>query len=370
MSNDWNGDDMDLAAARRMIALTLGASLFSFLFILSYGYAIHDPRPHQIRIDVLAPATTIDTLRSELRTADPGGFDVRRSPDAPTARRNVEQGTAAGALIVGAGNADQILVASAGGVSLEQLITTVLTAQAHTRGHAVQVVDVVALPAGDHAGQSSFVFEIGLLIPGVIGSVGFYLLGRRARLWIRVAAAAGYAVLASALGVLVLDAWLGALTGSPWTLLATGTLVAAAFVLTVAALHALLGLPGTGVAAGVLLVFGNAANGSTVSIAMLPEGYRQLAPWLPNAAAVHAFRADVYFHQHGMGQPLLTLALWVGAALIVIAVADTRHALRRRLEPTRHAQIHSTSILQQLRERRSAPPQTAAAREPEPSNAG
>jgi hypothetical protein len=361
---------MDGATARRMIALTLGASLFSFLFILSYGYAIHAPRPHQVRIDVLAPVATVDAVRSGLRTAEPGGFDVRPSPDAPTARRDVEQGTAAGALIVTAGTTEQILVASAGGVSLEQLVTSALSAQAHTRNQAVRVVDVVPLPAGDHAGQSSFVFEIGLLIPGVIGSVGFYLLGRRARLWVRVAAAAGYALLASALGVLVLDGWLGALTGSPWTLMATGTLVAAAFVLTVAALHAVFGLPGTAVAAGVLLVFGNAVNGSTVPIAMLPAGYRQLAPWLPNAAAVHAFRADVYFHQHGMGQPLLALALWVSAALIVIAIADSRHVVRRRLEPTRHAQIHSTSILQQLRERRSPSSRTAAVHERERSNVG
>ena len=166
-------------------------------------------------------------------------------------------------------------------------------------------------------------------------------------------------MLASAFGVLVLDACLGALTGSPWTLMATGTLVAAAFVLTVAALHALFGLPGTAVAAGALLVVGNAVNGSTVPIALLPDGYRQLAPWLPNAAAVHAFRSDVYFHEHGMAQPLLALTLWVTGALIVIAVADLQHLRRRRVEPASHEQIHSTSLLGYYREQRSPSGPTA-----------
>jgi hypothetical protein len=347
--------DTAIATSRRMAMLTVGASLFSLLFILSYGYAIHDPRPHDVRIDVVASAGTVNVVRSALNTAEPGGFDIHPSPDAQTARRDVLRGASYGALVAGPGGTDQVLVASAAGVSLQELITNALTAQAHARDRAVQVVDLAPLPAGDRAVQSSFVFEIGLLIPGVIGSVGFYLLGRRARLWVRVAAAAGYAVLASTLGVLVLDVGLGALTGSPWTLLATGVLVAAAFVLTIAALHAVFGLPGTAVAAGALLVVGNALNGSTVPIPLLPGGYRQVAPWLPNGAAVRAFRSDVYFHGHGMGQPLLALVLWTVAALIVLAIADVLHLRRRRLAPASHEQIHSTSVLQQFRERGSIP---------------
>ena len=352
-SSDRTAGESAAAASRRMIVLVVGASLFSLLFVLSYGYAIHDPQPHHVRIDVFASAAAVDSVRSDLNKTEPGGFDVRASTDSQTARRDVLHASADGALIVGPGNTDQILVASAGGVSLEQLISNTLSTERRTHNRAVQIIDLVPLPAGDHAGQSSFVFEIGLLIPGVIGSVGFYLLGRRARLWVRVAAATGYAVLASVLGVVVLDAGLGALTGSPWTLIAIGTLVAAAFVLTVAALHALFGLPGTAIAGGVLLVVGNAINGSTVPIPLLPQGYRQIAPWFPNAAAVHAFRSDVYFHEHGLAQPMLALSLWVGGALIVIAIADVRHLRRRKLTPARHEQIHSTSVLQQVRDRRS-----------------
>jgi hypothetical protein len=352
-SRERTAGESAIAASRCMVVVTIGASLFSLLFILSYAYAIHDPRPHHVRIDVVAATTAaVDALRSDLNRTGPGGFDVRSSPNSQSARRDVLHASVNGALIVGPGTTDQILVASAAGVSLQQVIVNALSAERRARGRQVQIIDLVPLPPGDRAGQSSFVFEIGLLIPGVIGSVGFYLLGRRARLWVRVGAAAGYALLASTLGVVVLDAGLGALTGSPWTLIATGALVAAAFVLTVAALHALLGLPGTGVAAGALLVVGNAVNGSTVPILMLPTGYRQIAPWLPNAAAVHTFRSDVYFHGNGIGQPLLALGLWVGAALIILVIADIRHLRRRKLAPDHHEQIHSTSVLQQVHDRR------------------
>ena len=183
----------------------------------------------------------------------------------------------------------------------------------------------------------------------MIGSVGFYLLGRKVRLWLRVCAAIGYAVLASAFGALVLDVWLGALTGSPWMLMATATLVAAAFLLTMAALHALLGVPGTAVGAAALLVIGNAVNGSSVPIPLLPDGYRALAPWLPNGAAVAAFRDDVYFGGHGAQQPLFALALWTLSALTVIAATDVLHLRQRKRRLLSHAEIHATPVAEHFR---------------------
>ena len=87
-----------ITASGRMIALTVGAALFSFLFILSYGYAIHDPRPHHVRIDVVASAATVNAVRSDLTKTAPGGFNVHVSPDAQAARRDLLHGKAAGGL--------------------------------------------------------------------------------------------------------------------------------------------------------------------------------------------------------------------------------------------------------------------------------
>jgi hypothetical protein len=248
-------------------------------------------------------------------------------------------------MVVPASGPIDVLTAGAAGVQIQQVVNDAAARVADAQGRSVRDIDLVPLPTGDRVGQSSFVYEFGLLIPGVIGSVGFYLLGRRVRLWLRVCAAIGYAVLASAFGVLVLDVWLGALTGAPWMLMATATLVAAAFLLTMAALHALLGVPGTAVGAAALLVIGNAVNGSSVPIPFLPDGYRALAPWLPNGAAVAAFRDDVYFGGHGAHQPLLALALWTLSALTVIAATDLLHLRQRhrRLQP--HAQIHATPVV-------------------------
>jgi hypothetical protein len=231
------------------------------------------------------------------------------------------------ALVAPATGAVRLLTAGAGGGPLQQAVIEALGAVAHAQARPVQLVDVVALPDGDRAGIGSFAFELGLLVPAVVGATGFFLIGRRSPIWIRVLGALTYAVLAAVLATLMLDAGLGALTGAPWALLGDAVLAAATFVLSVVALNSLFGLPGTGIAAGVLFVVGNAVNGAAIPTSMLPGGYRQVAPWLPNNAAVHLARSDLYFDGHGQGGPLLTLVIWLAAAVLVIAVSD---AVRRR----------------------------------------
>src|SRR5690348_16190106 len=62
---------------RRMTILGAAAAVFSCLFVLSFGYAQHSPRPHDVRIDVVGPATVQSQVRHMLDAAMPGAFDVR-----------------------------------------------------------------------------------------------------------------------------------------------------------------------------------------------------------------------------------------------------------------------------------------------------
>ncbi|SCE41149.1 hypothetical protein GA0115240_15892 [Streptomyces sp. DvalAA-14] len=341
--------------------LTVGASILSCLFVLSYGYALHAPTPHRVRVDVVAAPSNTARLEQELRKTAPGSFDVRTRSTAQDARTDLHDASVYGALVVPSAGPVQVLTAGAEGLSLQQVVTGRLDMAAQMLHRPVQTVDEAPLPAGDRSGQSSFGLEVGLVVPGIAGSIMLYLFGRRSRLWFRVAAALGYAVLSAALGVLVMDLALGALTGSPWALMATGAAASMAFLLTMAAVHTLFGLPGTALGATAMVIVGNAANGSTVPVPMLPNVYRQVSPWLPNGAAIHAFRNVVYFSGHGLAQPLLTLALWALGSLTVISFADLLHGRQKRRTDTQHAQIHATPTLVHLLRRRTArQPGTAA----------
>ena len=203
-------------------------------------------------------------------------------------------------------------------------------------------LDVAPLASGDRSGLSSFVFGLGLLIPSVLGGVGLFLLGMRLRLWWRVAAATLFALLAACGGVLAMDTVLGGLTGAGGALIGIGFLGALSFVLFVAAVQAVVGLPGTALAAIAFIFVGNAISGGSVPVGFLPDGFRQIAPWLPNNAIILGVRDVVYFNGHHLGHPLLVLGLWPAAALGVLAAVDLLHLSERRHLPHHAHEIYRT----------------------------
>lgn len=270
----------------RLFAVAVVAAVLGLGITLSFGYAEHDPTPHGVQVAVVAPPGVRASVAVVLRRGAPGGFDLVSEPDLRAAAQSVRAQTSGGAFIVPRSGAVTIVTAGAAGVLQQQVITTALTAVSKSMHRPTKLLDVAPLPNGDRSGLSSFVFGLGLLIPSVIGGVGIFLLGMRLRLWWRATAASLYALLAACGGVLAMDTVLGALTGGSGALLGIGFLGALSFVLFVAALQAVVGLPGTALAALAFIFVGNAISGGPVPVGFLPGGFRQIAPWLPNNAIV------------------------------------------------------------------------------------
>jgi hypothetical protein len=344
---------------RRLFGTAIAAALVSFVLTLSFGFADHAPSPHGVRIAVAAPAVVVRELNTGLAHAAPGGFTVVAAPSALAVMNSVRSQSAAGGLITGVTGPVTIVTAGSAGLSQQQAITAALRAAAIAVHRQARPLDLAPLPASDRAGMSVFVFEIGLLIPSVIGSVGLFLLGQRFRLWWRVTAAALFALLAACGSVLALAAIFGALSGASAALIGVGFLGSLTFVAFVTACQAVTGLPGTGLAALALVFIGNAVSGGTVPFAFLPDGFRQVAPWLPNGAIVSAARDVVYLPEGSLGHPLLVLGIWLAGSLAVLACVDLLHLAERRRAPDRKAEIYATPGTTHVR-RRLALRQSAA----------
>jgi hypothetical protein len=327
---------------RRLFVIAIAAAAACFILTLSYGYADHAPAPHGVRIAVAAPPGFTARLTTGLAHAAPGGFTVVAASSAAAVRSSVLAQSAAGGLVAGAAGPVTIVTAAAAGPAQQQAVTAALTAAAAALHRPARLLDVAPLPPGDRAGLSVFVFELGLLIPSVLASIGLYFLGRRLRVWWRVGAAAAFALLAAA-SVLVLDAILGALTGVPWALIGVGFAGALTFVAFVTGCQAITGLPGTGLAALVLVFTGNAVSDGTIPFAFLPAGFRQVAPWLPNGAIVSAARDVTYLPASDLAHPLFVLGIWLAASLAVLAAVDLLHLAERRRTPDQQADIYATS---------------------------
>jgi hypothetical protein len=347
----------------RLFAIAVAAAVVSFVLTLSFGFADHAPSPHGVRIAVAAPADFVHELSAGLAHAAPGGFTVVPAPSALAAIGRVRSQSAAGGLVTGVTGPVTIVTAGAAGLSQQQAITAALTAAATALHRPARPLDVAPPAASDRAGLSVFVFELGLLVPSVIGSIGLFLLGRRFRLWWRVTAAGLFALLAACGSVLALGAIFGALPGASGALIGLGFLGSLTFVAFVTACQAVTGLPGTGLAALAFVFIGNAVSGGTVPFAFLPAGFRQVAPWLPNGAIVSAARDVAYFPQSSLGHPLLVLGIWLAGSLAVLACVDLLHLAERRRAPERKAEIYATPgtahVQRRLALRRAAALKTA-----------
>jgi hypothetical protein len=348
-----------MGALRRILLIALGASVVSFLFVLSYGYATHAPRPHDVRIEVAGANGAAVRVHAVFDRAIPGGFDVRPAADEAAARDDVATGKAYGAIIDPPIGPVAVLTAGASGLAVQQIVTRAASTYASVQGRGIVQDDVVPLPPSDAAGVSAFSLQLGLLIPGLLVSVVFYLIGRRSRIWARFSGAVVYALVAAALGVLVMDAGFGALTGAPAALFGISVLAAMAFVVTVAALQAAFGLAGTAVAAAVLLIVGNPLNGVTAATPLLPNGYRQIAPAFPNNATVRAIKDQIYFGGQHSPNALLILSAWIVGGLLIIGIADWLHLRQRRRAVHGSADIYAKPIVSR-RLRTPAPAESAS----------
>jgi hypothetical protein len=335
----------------QLFVVAVLAAMVSLLITLSFAYADHAPTPHGVKIAVAGPTPAVHELAMGLDRVKPGAFQLIAVPSRRAAAGLVRSQSTAGALLLVPHGPVRIVTAGAAGTGQQQAIEIALTAAAKAMHRSTQSQDVAPLPLNDRAGLSSFVFELGLLIPSVIGSVGLFLLGVRFRIWWRVSAAALFSVLGGLTSFLVLDAMFGALTGSGAALIAVGILGALSFVLTISALQAALGIPGTGLGVLLLIFLGNAVSGGTVAITFLPDVFRQIAPWMPNAAIISAVRDVIYFSGDSLGHPLLVLGIWIGAPLAVLAAVDLLHMRARRHSDVPAHKIHATSGIAMLRDR-------------------
>jgi hypothetical protein len=338
--------------AKKFVIVALSAACVGFVISLSFGYANHSPKPHDVRIDAVGPAAAAARIQAGVDHDSPGGFIVTRVSSMSTARNQVLDQNVGGALIVPRAGATTILTAAAAGPTLQQTVVSALEASSRAIGRSSAVHDLVPLPNADRSGLTSYVFELGLLIASIIVSVGLFLVGRNDRIWYRVAAACGFVLLVSAADVIAQYAILGSFSTAPLASYGIAIFGGASFVLFVAACQAVFGFSGTVVGAVVFIFVGNFVTGGAVPRSFLPDVYRQLSNWMPDSAIVSSVRSVVYFGGRSLGHPLLVLSVWTGVSLILVAAVDALQAREIRQTSTPPREVYAASALVLLRNRR------------------
>jgi hypothetical protein len=303
------------------VAASLGISLALLLaFVWAFVAAYHQPQPHDLSLGVVAPPTQSAKIQANLGSHAPGVFHVERYSSVADVVAAVGRDSLSGALVVRPGRALAV-VASAGGEPAKVVIVSALSAMARRAHLSVTVRDVRPLPPHDPQGISAFFVVFGLVLASFLFAAVLYALGRNLALGVRLGVLAMYAVLAGLATGLVVDPLLGALTGHFWQIALLAALLALAVSAATGALAQLLGPPGIGLAALLLIILGNSSSGGPVPYRFLPDGFRQISQLFPSGAEVTALRHAVYFAGQSMTQPVLVLVCWALAGLIGLVVA-------------------------------------------------
>ena len=319
----------------RTVLLVVGVLALQLAFIASYLGAFHEPRPHRIPVAVVAPAGapagTAQTIAARLDALPGAPVSARVVADEAAARRLIDHRSVYGALVVGTGSQDTLLVASAAGAAATDALTTVVRGADLAQRRTLTVDDVRPVAKGDARGLSSFYLVVGWVVGGyLVAAILAISAGTRAanrrRAAIRLGALALYAVASGFGGALIVETILHALSGSFVPLWAFGTLLVFAVGATTFAFQTLFGVVGIGLAILLFVVLGNPSAGGAYPAELLPPFWRTIGPWLPTGAGTNAVRGIVYFDGAKAASSCYVLA---GYALIGSAVTVAFSGVRR-----------------------------------------
>jgi hypothetical protein len=297
--------------------VAFGVLLVEAAFIASYVGGLHAPVPKNVPVAVVASATQVGQLSSQLGAAS-SVVRLKAEPTRADAIKAIDDRVADGGYLPATG---ELLVASGRGPALTAVLTPIFTTVATKTGAKLHTTDVAPLPPQDSRGLVSFYLVIGWIVGGyllaaVLGILaGMTPKGLKAA-FSRILTMAGYAVASGIAGAAVVDTGFGYATGHFWPLAGLGALLVFAVGVITMGLESILGLVGTTLAIVLFVVAGNPSAGGPWPIDMSPRPWRQIGPYLPNGAGVTTSRQILFFGDHAISMPLIVLAAYAAVGIV------------------------------------------------------
>jgi hypothetical protein len=270
--------------------------------------------PRDVPVGVAGPAAATQQIEARLASQE-GAFEVHRYADGAAAREAIEDRDVYGAFVAGPAGAE-VLTASAGSPTIAQLLT-------EAAGEA-RVTDVVPAAKEDPRGSGLAASVLPMVLAGILVGLAAIFLAptKMARIWMVIAGS----VLAGLAAILIAQVWLDILEQNwlaNWAVLSGMVLAIAAVV---AGFEALLGTPGIGVGALLMVLIGNPFAGVSSAPEMLPQPVGLIGQLMPPGAGGNAVRSTAFFDGAAVTGYLVVLVAWVlvGLTALLVAVARER----------------------------------------------
>ncbi|MGW6919652.1 ABC transporter permease [Kitasatospora sp. NPDC054939] len=321
-----------LPVPRRIAAIGLAVPLLVALALWAFAWPAARLAPRELPIGVAGPAAATAAVSAQLSSHE-GAFSLHQYPDGQAARAAIEDREIYGALVV-TPQGPELLTASAASPVVAQLLQgAAQQAAGGAAPAAVRTTDVVPAPAADPRGAVLGAGLLPLVLAGLAAGVLVTVL--RLRRGPALAALTVAALGAGAVAALITHSWLGALTGNWFLEAGVLALTVLAVGATAAGAAALIGAPGLGLTALLMVLIGNPFSGVASAPELLPGAAAALGAQLPPGAAGQLLRSVAYFDGAGGTAPAVVLALWavLGIAAVLLARPARRPAAAPAPEP-------------------------------------
>jgi len=324
--------------AQALVAPVVAGLLLLVTLLVLIGTAIRDPKPHDIAVGIVGPAPAVAQITAAFATNAPGTFDFTTYSSEQDATSAIDSRAVDGALLLG--QPPRLIVAGAAGDTSAGVMTAAFTQVFARQGATLQVETVHPYASGDAHGLILFFVIVAVIISTLVAQVVLFTLAGRAGAPARVGVATLFAVL-SGLTAMGTASWIaGGFGGDFWTATAMVMLASAAVGMVVAGFARLMGRAGIALSVLVVVLLDLVSSGGPGGSQILPDFYRALAPWMPAPQLFGALRGALYFNDAGLTNPLIVLAAWLAAGLLLIGLGEMVAARRPSAAQPIAAQAH------------------------------
>lgn len=304
-----------------VVVAVVGTCLALAVLVIAFALPAAHSGPHGVPIGIVGTQAQTDAF-----SAKAAGFSVHRYRSQSDARAAILHRDIYGAIALDSPAQIDVLVATAASppaAALVQAIGQQMSAAAHLPAH---LDDVRAFPGRDPKGTGLAAGALPLALGGWIGAMVIMLLVPSPSG--RIGGAVGFAVLGGFTVVATLQYVIGTFDGNFWLTSLAGMFGIAATCFIVLGLRELLGGPGLGVAAVLLVLLGNGLSGLASGPEFLPRPWGSIGQLLPPGATGTLMRDVTFFDGHGAAKSVITLTgyLIAGIALYAIALLRARRA--------------------------------------------
>jgi hypothetical protein len=337
-TNGTGEDDAPQATRERspwlkVLGVVVGLAIVVPLMLFAFLSPQISSGAEDLPLGVSGPSQVTDGLEKQLDSAQPGAFEITEYDSSDEVSEAVLDRDTIGGISVGEDGTITITTAGGAGTPYAQLLQG-MGSGLEQSGAAVTYDDVAPLSQDDPSGIGLSALALPLVFGGMISAVllstllkgrpGFRILGSAAASLV-----VGFAVTA------VLQFGFGSVDGNcvlTALALALGTAAISMFIL---GMESLLGFPGLGIGAVIMMFLGNPLSGMATGWQWLPSPWGVTGQILPPGSAGTLLRSVAFFDGHGSAIAILVLACWVALGIVLVGIS----ALRARR--TRLAAAHS-----------------------------